>query len=726
MRKVTELLRVGGSLYCLFSLILPAARADEGALQLPEVVVTAPAPLPSGSLAQDHVPARVTVITHEEIARSGLPTLQAVLERFLPGAQLSDQQGTATQMDLRYRGFGVSPLSGSPQGLSIFVDGVRVNEPDADEVNFDLLPLEDVQRIEVMPGGGGVFGSNTLAGAVHIFTRRGSLHPATTVTVEAGSWQHWKGHLDTSGLVWLGSGAVDYYLGLTQFWEEGWRDRSHQRVSRLFSRMGYQDATTDLSLTYTYVNNDLQQPGSLPQSFLAQGRRAANFTAGDFFQPRLHFLTLNATQDFSPAWRLSGNGFFRDNAFEQFNANITDLDSRGSHQIRSWGGGVQLTHTAAWAGRAHRLTLGVEGARHTADILTLVEGNRFHPFPTPSRDAAFDGRRDTVGLYAQETLDLTSKFILTASLRADWNMLNQTGRRFRLDTEATEQAPSTRVHQAATYTNLSGQLGLNYNLASSVKLFAEYAHGFRVPEPLELGCTNPEFPCFLEVGVAADPPLAAEEADSVELGVRSQPLPFVEVLAGGFWTTVSDTIFFVREPGAVRGFFTNFGDTQRRGLEFTLTVAHGPLQFTGGYTLQDARFLSSGTLPAPEPGTVQHIHTGNELPLVPNHLGSGTLSYALSPAWTVTLEGRYTGAQMLLGDESNRRPRLAPYGTVNLGVLYEHDWLSGYLWLNNLFNADYETFGTFAANPLAARRTVEPFLTPGRPLQVVAGVSCKF
>ena len=93
MRKVTELLRVGGSLYCLFSLILPAARADEGALQLPEVVVTAPAPLPSGSLAQDHVPARVTVITHEEIARSGLPTLQAVLERFLPGAQLSDQQG---------------------------------------------------------------------------------------------------------------------------------------------------------------------------------------------------------------------------------------------------------------------------------------------------------------------------------------------------------------------------------------------------------------------------------------------------------------------------------------------------------------------------------------------------------------------------------------------------------------------------------------------------------
>ena len=714
------------SLYCLFALVPPPAAAENEEPSLPELTVTAPTPLPSNPLNQDQVPARVTVITREDITHSGLTTLQAVLDRFLPGAQLSDQQGNATQMDLRYRGFGVSPLAGSPQGLSVFVDGVRVNEPDADEVNFDLIPLDDVERIEVIPGGGGVFGSNTLAGAIQIFTRRGSLHPQTTVTLEAGSWQHWKGHADTAGLVWLGAGAVDYYLGLTQLWEAGWREHSRQRVSQLFGRLGYKDAGTDLSLAYTYVNNDLQQPGSLPQSFLDQGKRRANFTAGDFFQPRLHFLVLNATRDVTAAWSLSGNGFFRDNAFEQFNANITDLDSRGFHQIRSWGGGVQLSHTASWAGRTHHLTLGLEGARHTAGILTLVEGNRFHPLPLPGRDADFNGRRDTAGLYAQETLALTRALILTTSLRADWNLLNQTGRRFLLDADGAGQVSSTPVRQTATYTNLSGRLGLNYNPTSRVKTFAVYAHGFRAPEPLELGCTDPQFPCFLQVGVAADPPLAAEEAESVELGARSRLWPAVEVIVGGFWTTVSHTIFFVHEPGAVRGFFTNLGDTRRRGLEFAVQVTQDPLHFRLAYTLQDAVFLGGSLLPAPEPGAVQQVRAGNALPLVPNHVGNAAISYALSPAWTVELEGRYTGAQFLLGDESNRRRRLSPYGIVNLGVRYDRDWLSAYLWLNNLFDVDYETFGTFAANPLAERPTVEPFLTPGRPLQVVAGVSCKF
>src|SRR5262249_47808194 len=390
-----------------------------------------------------------------------------------------------------------------------------------------------------------------------------------------------------------------------------------------------------LSSTSTQPNNALQRPGPLPESFLDAGKRTANFTAGDFFQPRLHFLVLSAAHDLTAAWSLRGDGFFRDNAFEQFNASIADLDSRGFHQIRSWGGGVQLSHTASWAGRAHHLTIGLEGARHTADILTLVEGNRFHPLPAPGRDAEFNSRRDTAGLYAEETLALTRALILTTSVRADWNLLDQTGRHFLLDTDGAGQASSTPVRQTATYTNLSGRLGLNYNPTPQVKTFAVYAHGFRAPEPLELGCTDPQFPCFLQVGVAADPPLEAEEAESVELGVRSRPWPAVELIVGGFWTAVSHTIFFVHEPGAVRGFFTNLGDTRRRGLEFAVQATRDPLHFRLTYTLQDAVFLSGSLLPAPEPGAVQQVRAGNALPLVPNHVAGADISYTLSPAWTV-------------------------------------------------------------------------------------------
>src|SRR5713226_6769812 len=92
-------------------------------------------------------------------------------------------------------------------------------------------------------------------------------------------------------------------------------------------------------------------------------------------------------------------------------------------------------------------------------------------------------------------------------------------------------------------------------------------------------------------------------------------------------------------------------------------------------TVRPPRYLGGvATLAIPKRPSLCQSHASwfrNELPLVPNHLGSGILSYALSPTWTVELAGQYTGAQFLLGDESNRRHKLAPYGIVNLGVRYE-------------------------------------------------------
>src|SRR5712664_1949735 len=65
---------------------------------------------------------------------------------------LSDEQGNSYQPDLSLRGFQATSVTGVPQGVSVFLDGVRVNEPTAEEINFDLLPLEDLERIEVTPG----------------------------------------------------------------------------------------------------------------------------------------------------------------------------------------------------------------------------------------------------------------------------------------------------------------------------------------------------------------------------------------------------------------------------------------------------------------------------------------------------------------------------------------------------------------------------------------------
>src|SRR3954470_7482287 len=128
--------------------------------------------LPQAPVPPSRIPAAVQVIESADLSRAGSSIPQAIAAK-IPGASLSDEQGNSYQPDLSLRGFQTSPVVGLPQGVSVFLDGVRVNEPTAEEINFDLLPTEDLERIEVVPGPSVIFGRNTLAGTINLTTRRG-------------------------------------------------------------------------------------------------------------------------------------------------------------------------------------------------------------------------------------------------------------------------------------------------------------------------------------------------------------------------------------------------------------------------------------------------------------------------------------------------------------------------------------------------------------------------
>src|SRR6266850_2260366 len=123
---------------------------------------------------------------------------------------------------------------GAPQGISVFVDGVRVNEPTVEEINFDLLPLDDVERLELIRGPGAVFGRNTLGGVLNIITKRGAEVREIVPEAEWGSFGRQKYRFRLGGV----EGPADYYVAGTFFSEDGWRDASASRVGRLFTRVG--------------------------------------------------------------------------------------------------------------------------------------------------------------------------------------------------------------------------------------------------------------------------------------------------------------------------------------------------------------------------------------------------------------------------------------------------------------------------------------------------------
>src|SRR5580765_1980375 len=119
--------------------------AEPPAAQLPPVLVIAPAPLPEAQPRSD-IPGSIEILADKDVWAVHPRVLPDALER-LPGVTLQNEQGNPYQPNLSLRGFFASPVTGLPQGISIFLDGVRINEPTVEEVNFDLIPLDDADLV---------------------------------------------------------------------------------------------------------------------------------------------------------------------------------------------------------------------------------------------------------------------------------------------------------------------------------------------------------------------------------------------------------------------------------------------------------------------------------------------------------------------------------------------------------------------------------------------------
>src|SRR5216117_987895 len=171
----------------LFLVVAASAQERDAPPRLPEIRVTPP--LVPGALPPSSTPSRVDTLTGPEIRRDAPAVLPEALERF-PGVTLQSEQGNRLQPNLSLRGFTISPVTGLPPGLSVFLDGVRLNEPTVEEVNFDLIPLEDVERVDVIRGPSVLFGRNTLGGAINMVTRRGKEVREIVPEVAAGSFGH--------------------------------------------------------------------------------------------------------------------------------------------------------------------------------------------------------------------------------------------------------------------------------------------------------------------------------------------------------------------------------------------------------------------------------------------------------------------------------------------------------------------------------------------------------
>ena len=170
-------------LFCPFASFAQADRS------LAPVEVIGTQPLPGIGQPRNEIAAPVQSATSQQMRQSGALDLSDFMNRALGGVHVNDMQGNPYQLDVNYRGYTASPLLGTPQGLSVYMDGVRMNQPFGDVVSWDLIPKGAIASLTLMPGSNPLFGLNTLGGALSVQTKDGRSHPGTSLELTLGSHQ---------------------------------------------------------------------------------------------------------------------------------------------------------------------------------------------------------------------------------------------------------------------------------------------------------------------------------------------------------------------------------------------------------------------------------------------------------------------------------------------------------------------------------------------------------
>ncbi|MGH7671276.1 MAG: TonB-dependent receptor plug domain-containing protein [Gemmatimonadales bacterium] len=289
----------------------------------------------AGPAVGSGVPARISTVTGREID-AWEPRLLGDALGSQAGVSLYDDLGSPYKLTISTRGFSAGPTVGLPPGVSVFLDGVRQNEPDAQEVNFDLLPMEHVQRVELLSGSASLLGPNSLGGAVNLVTRRGTGPLSGELELSRGSFNAVSGEGSLGGRSLRG---WDYYLGAGYEREDGWREATNAENANAFMNVGTLGERRGLSLQTFGTRSRARTAGSLPESMFS-GSPRTNFTPGDFED-------LNAQQAALSGYAPVGNGqvFFtaygRRSRAERFNVNQPpDDDVRAFTTNHTIGGNV--------------------------------------------------------------------------------------------------------------------------------------------------------------------------------------------------------------------------------------------------------------------------------------------------------------------------------------------------------------------------------------------------
>jgi iron complex outermembrane recepter protein len=637
-----------------------AASAPAATVQLETINVIATTPVPGAiGIDANKVPAAVSTVNAQDFDVLKSPSVTDAITQHVPGAISINVDGSGLSPDLFYRGFDVSRISGIPNGLAVYQNGVRINEGFGDGVNLDLIPPIAIDRTDVYTNNP-VFGLNALGGAIAFTMKNGFTFHGGDATFLAGSFGRVNGFMEYGKEF----GPYSVYIAADGYRDGGYRHFGAQDAERAYIDLGYRTQDAEIHTIGSFGRSLLGVQGVTPVPLVNQQYNSV-FTTPQTTNNEAELAQLTARVNIAPKWTLNSNFYFRH--FDQWHVDGNDADVDGcdipgdpnspvlcipadnappgvttqqrvflanGHTIPFLGDDFPYGSTARTA--THTNTVGTQQQVTNRD--QIFDHDNYFVFGA-SVDASFStfGSATSLGQLNSQFQNLEFGFPGAGSVLAPaggaavgfgpvsvrsnatyygvfaldtFNITKQlaltAGARLNLANIGLNDLSGTnpQLNSSNEYNRINPVVGLTYEFNKELTIYAGYSEANRAPTPLESTCSNKFNPCILETALVSDPPLQQVVTHTVEAGARGAytlPSDYGTLVykAGYFRTQATNDIVSEASELTGQGFFVNVPETLRQGVEAGLTYNIGAWNFYGNYAFIDATYQFSAAFSSP-------------------------------------------------------------------------------------------------------------------------------
>ena len=633
-----------------FSTLHAEIKNDDAPVTMEAVVVTATRDTQEIRKA----PANVSVITAEEINNSGATTVVEVLDK-LESIQFRTSSGNSSQAYIDMRGIG----GDNPYGKTlVMLDGRRLNRTDMSSINWLEIPVDTIERIEIVRGPGSVlYGDAAVGGVINIITKKGKGEPKFNVSVLAGSY----GLNDERVGVIGAAGKWTYAVNGENNFNFGYRERSKYSAQGGGFDLGYSaNDLFNVSLGVSFNKTDYQMPGALTKPQMEQDRRQFGNPDDDGSDK---YTNVNlGIKSFWGSWgQLEVNFLY---GKKELQMNMASWYVYSEINADTYGITPKYILTKEILGFDNKVIVGVDYYNEP------YKKDFFSDRERTAKSSTADFTRDSMGYYVRDEFSILKNLILSGGYRYEQTSINGS------NVDYSPPPNNSFTDTKKTYNAEAYEAGLTWLWEKKSKVFAKNATVYRIPFLDEVASFNGAGGGFLTN-------LDKEKGISTEVGAEFYPLNNLKIGLTLFRIDMEDEIQYVGTYPT--GYNQNTGSTRHDGAEVSLSYLWGEYALLyGNFTYHKATY---------EDG----LYNKKELWLVPNKMATVGMEIYLPYDLMLRPEVRYVGDCFLTQDYNNTGEKLDSYTLINLYLSYKPSFgklhMTAFMGVDNLTDVKYSSFG---------------------------------